>query len=342
MTRQTTLKDVAERAKVSFQTVSKVVNKNANVSPETEKRIWDAIDELNYHPNYTARSLRVQKTRTIGYSWRPSQPGRYNPILDNFLQGMFRNAERHGYYFLCFPFHEDAEKRLGNYRDLINSKRVDAFILSTVNYQDPCAEYLLEHEIPFYAFGRSAKPQDFPFIDVDGGLGLELAVNHLAELGHQHIGAIAWPEDSRVGNDRMEGYFRALREHSLPTQNNWIQRGEGDHETGYAAMEALLNLRPAERPSAVVCMNDEMAFGALAKLQERGLKPGKDMGVVGFDDVPAARLSKPSLTSLSQPADQIGSLIMERLITWLETDKQPDPAQELIPPHLVVRESTQP
>ena len=341
MPKQTTLKDVAKQANVSFQTVSKVLNKKARVSAETEKRIYDAIQELDYHPNFTARSLRVQRNRTIGYSWRPSQPGRYNPILDEFLQGMFQTAETYGYTFLCFPYSLDAQKRVANYKALIQTRRLDAFVLSTVNYEEPGIKFLVDNKIPFYAFGRAGKDQAFPYIDVDGGAGLQSAVDHLVEQGHQRIGALAWPPDSRVGNDRMEGYYKQIQKHNLIMDLKLVFRGEGTSEIGYAGMERLLELPADLRPTAVVTMNDEMAFGAIAKLRDVALTPGKDFGVVGFDDVPAARLSRPSLSSIHQPTDRIGKLILERLINWLETGEYPDPVAELINPELVIRDSSQ-
>ena len=341
MPKQTTLKDVAKQANVSFQTVSKVLNKKARVSSETEKRIFEAIQALDYHPNFTARSLRIQKTYTIGYSWRPSQPGRYNPILDEFLQGMFQTAENCGYNLLCFPYSLDPQKRVANYKELIRSRRVDAFVLSTVNYEEPGIRFLVDNQIPFYAFGRASKDQTFPYIDVDGGAGLQSAVDHLVKQGHHCIGALAWPSDSRVGNDRMEGYFTQIQKHNLPLEGNLVFRGEGTAATGYAGLEQLLGLPADVRPTAVVTMNDEMAFGAIAKLRDVDLVPGKDFGVVGFDDVPAARLARPSLSSIHQPADRIGKLVLERLINWLETEKYPEPATELINPELIIRESSQ-
>jgi len=340
MPKQTTLKDVAKQANVSFQTVSKVLNKKARVSPETEKRIFDAIEALDYHPNFTARSLRVQKTRTIGYSWRPSQPGRYNPILDEFLQGMFQTADTYGYNFLCFPYSLDAQKRVANYKKLVQTRRLDGFVLSTVNYEEPGIKFLVDNKIPFYAFGRAGNDHAFPYIDVDGSAGLKAAVDHLVEQGHQRIGALAWPPDSRVGNDRMEGYFAQIEHHKLLLDQRLVFRGEGTSAVGYAGMERLLDLPAEIRPTAVVTMNDELAFGAIAKLRDANILPGKEFGVVGFDDVPAASLSRPSLSSIHQPADKIGRLILERLINWLETGDYPSPASEILAPELIVRESS--
>jgi len=144
MPKRVTLKEVAARASVSYQTVSKVITNKVRVSEETEKRIWDAVRDLNYTPSYTARSLRSQRSKTIGYSWEPSPPDQTNPILDEFLQSMFRTAEKYGYYLLCFPHHSELRKQLATYIDLIDTGRVDAFVLSTINYNDPCVNCLIE------------------------------------------------------------------------------------------------------------------------------------------------------------------------------------------------------
>jgi len=340
MLKRVTLKEVAARASVSYQTVSKVINAKAQVSDKTEQRIWKAIEELGYTPSYAARSLRLKRSNTIGYSWEPSPPDQTNPILDEFLQSMFRTAEESGYYLLCFPYHSEVNEQLDIYRELIDTERVDAFVLSVINYNDPCVKYLLGRNFPFVAFGRLDEPVPFPYIDIDGGMGLRLAVEHLVANGHQKIAALAWPADSRVGNHRMEGYFSAMKAAGLNVQPDWIQRGDGKYEVGFEATLALLDLPESIRPTAIVAMNDLMAIGAMAALRQKGLRAGKDVAVTGFDDTPTARFTNPPLTSLSQPVSMVGQILMERLISYLETGVYPEPMGELIAPKLVVREST--
>ncbi len=212
MFKSVTLKDVAAKAGVSYQTVSKVINNKANVSPETEKRIWDAIADLRYTTNYSARSLRRRRSNTIGYTWEPAPPDQSNPILDTFLQSMFRAAEEKDYYLLCFPYHADDKNLLKVYRQLYDTGRVDGFVISRLNYKDPTVPYLLERNMPFVGFGRlDEADKSFPYVDVDGGEGVAQAIAHLVSLGHRKIAALAWPEDSRVGNNRMEGYYLQVR-----------------------------------------------------------------------------------------------------------------------------------
>lgn len=341
MFKSVTLKEVAAEAGVSYQTVSKVINNKANVSPETEKRIWQVIADLNYTPNYRGRSLRRQRSNTIGYTWEPSPPEQTNPILDSFLHSMFRAAEEKGYYMLCFPFHADDARMLQVYQQLYNTGRVDGFILSRLNYDESSVPYLLENKIPFVGFGRlDDHDQSFPYMDVDGGNGIAQAMDHLVSLGHRKIAALAWPENSRVGNNRLEGYFTGLATAGLRRNPNLIMRGEGTLEVGFETTSHLLNLPEEIRPTAIVCMNDMMAIGAMQAIRSVGLQPGRDIGVTGFDDSPIARYLNPPLTSISQPIPTIGENLMKRLIDYLETGTYQEPRCELIAPKLEIREST--
>ncbi len=188
-----TLKEVAISAGVSYQTVSKVLNKQIHVSKETEERIRQAVSNLGYRAHYTARSLRTQQAFAIGYSWPATPSGQVNPILDQFLQSMLVAAEKAGYYLLCFPYNPDANTHLATYGELFYTGRVDGFVISSVEYNDPRIQFLLQREIPLVSFGRSNPELEFPWIDVDGGHGIELAVNHMLELGHRRIAVLAWP-----------------------------------------------------------------------------------------------------------------------------------------------------
>jgi len=331
---------VANKAVVSYQTVSKVINNKATVSPETEERVMDAVRKLGYTPNHTAKSLRLRRTKTIGYSWEPSPPDQTNPILDEFLQSMFRTVEVYGYYLLCFPFHHEEQKQVETYRSLYEAGRVDGFILSRVNYGDPCVNSLLESEVPFMAFGRPADDSFFPYIDVDGALGIKKATEHLLNLGHTKIGVLAWPEDSRVGNNRMEGYFSAMNEAGIVVDDDWIKRGEGNYDTGNWLTANLLELQGEKTPTAIIAMNDLMAIGAMTAIRSKGFEPGRDVAVTGFDDTPTARFLNPPLTTLRQPVTEIGKNLMIRFIKYLETDRYIEPVCELVPPELVIREST--
>lgn len=339
MPRKVTLKDVAAKAGVSFQTVSKVLNKQAQVSKETEKLIIDAVEALNYRPNYVARSLRSQRTRMIGYSWSPSSPDQANPILDQFLQSMLVAAEQADYYLLCFPHHLEGDQ-IHFYRELIDTNRVDAFVVSGVEYNDPRIAFLLERRFPFVAFGHSNPDWNFPYVDVDGVYGMYQVGAHLTGLGHRRIAILAWPESSRVGQDRLNGLMAALNEAGISVSQAWLKRGEGTYQFGRDATSQLLDISEPLMPSAIVAFNDTMAVGAMHEIQARGLRVGIDVAVTGFDDAPMAQYLTPGLTSVHQPVWEVGQHCVRLLLDILANQDIKTPGA-LVPPLLKVRGSSQ-
>jgi DNA-binding LacI/PurR family transcriptional regulator len=335
-----TLKQVAARAGVSYQTVSKVLNRQIQVSKETEDRIWEAARTLGYRPSFVARSLRTQRTFTIGYSWPPSSPEQENIILDQFLQSMFLAAEERGYYLLCFPYHATVDKHLATYEELMETRRVDGFVLSNIEYNDPRVKLLLERNFPFIAFGRSNPDLVFPWIDVDGGLGIRQSMLHLLESGHRKIAALAWPVSSRVGNNRMEGYFSVLQDAGITPDDAWIKRGEGVFDFGYNATMELLDLPEDCRPTALIALNDMMALGAIQAANDRGLIVGSDFAVTGFDDAPMVQYTFPPLTTLRQPISEIGQRLISMLVEYINIGNMPENPTMLVAPKLIVRGST--
>lgn len=335
-----TLKVVAAHAGVSYQTVSKVLNRQVRVSQETEARIFQAAEALGYRPNHRARSLRAQRSWALGYSWAPAPPDQANPILDQFLQSMLQAAERAGYYLLSFPPGLDRERQLASYRELIDTARVDGFILSNVEYDDPRVRFLLDQDAPFVAFGRSNPDWDFPFVDVDGEAGLRMTTEHLLSKGHRRIAALAWPEGSRVGANRLAGYLAAMMDAGLHPGEEWIARGEGNFEFGRAAARRWFARPPDQRPTAIVALNDPMAIGAMHAAREFGLGPGVDVAITGFDDAPLVQYLSPPLTSLRQPIWQIGQKVIELLVGIVEGTPLEE-TQILMPPRLVARGSSE-
>lgn len=338
MSRRITLKDVAARAGVSYQTVSKVLHNQAQVSEETRERILQAIEELGYRPNVMARNLKARESRMIGYSWRPVPPDQFNPILDKFLQSMLEATARAGYHILPFPCPSD-HVQIDVYRELIYTNRVDGFVLSSTNLNDQRVAYLKEMDFPFVAFGRANPEWTFPYVDVDGAAGVGEAVRHLLDLGHRRIGLIGWPEDSLTGAFRLNGYLEAMAEAGIPPDPAWIIRTEHSATSGQWAAGQLLDLPPARRPTAIVVLSDVMAVGAMNEIQDRGLEVGRDVAVIGFDDVPLAQYLRPPLTTLRQPIWEIGQQVISMLIQLIQGE-EPAERQVLLPARLIVRASS--
>lgn len=340
MPTRVTIKDVAAKANVSYQTVSKVLNRQMQVSQETETRIWNAVQALGYIPDQRARNLRTQRSHMLGYSWAPSQPGQVNPILDSFLQSMMTAAEAVGYHILPFP-HPQVRGHVAAYRELIHAGRVDGFIISSVEYDDPRVEFLQAENVPFVAFGRAHGHDTFAFVDVDGAAGLRAATEHLVQNGHKKIFALAWPLGSRVGENRMQGYLEALQDARIKPHAHWIVRGEGNFDFGYQATRDWLDLSVDKRPTAIVALNDSMAIGAMRAIQERGLRVGADIAVTGFDDTPLVQYLTPPLTSIRQPISQVGQHVVSILVRLIENAPAAQ-TQILLPPRLIVRSSSLP
>jgi DNA-binding LacI/PurR family transcriptional regulator len=337
MASKVTLKQVATRAGVSYQTVSKVLNGKAQVADETRQRIMHAVQELGYRPNQIARNMRAKRSHMIGYSWVPTSPNQVNHILDQFLSSMVIEAEAAGYHLLPFPFRE-GEAQVDDYRELINTGRVDGFVISSVNYNDPRIAFLLEQKFPFVAFGRSNPDLDFPYVDIDGADGICQAVEYLISRNHNRIAAIAWPENSRVGNERLRGYFETMQAAGLDVRTHWIERGEGTFEFGRQAAVRLLRLPASERPTAIVALNDTQAIGALRAAHEQGLEVGRDIAIIGFDDAPMSQYLFHPLTTIRQPIHEAGRECVEILVDLMKGN-QPLKRKVLLRPELILRDS---
>jgi DNA-binding LacI/PurR family transcriptional regulator len=337
-----TIKDVARRAGVSIATVSYVLNNRASISETTRTSVLNAVAELGYRPSAVARGLRARESRTIGYSWHRVPADRWHPILDRFLYSMAEAAEAQGYHILTFTS-GPASKPWLPYEELMLTRRVDGFILSDTDRNDERVRYLVSRGFPFVAFGRACEVEDgewnFPYVDVDGEAGVRQAVEHLLALGHHRIGLIAWPDASLAGHFRHQGYIAALQAAAISLDPAWIVRAEHKESVGRQAMHTMLDLPSARRPTAVVALSDLMAIGAINAIYEAGLRPGRDVAVIGFDDIPTAQYFRPSLTTLRQPIAEVGDRVVSMLLHLIRGEELTE-RSVLLPPTLIVRESS--
>jgi DNA-binding LacI/PurR family transcriptional regulator len=339
MLKHVTLKDVAKRADVSYQTVSKVIRGEIQVSAEVRARIQKSIEELGYHPNAAAQNLRTQSSHLIGYSWENERRNHYSPVLEQFQNSIVECAEAFGYHILLLP--QSANRSLDSiYEELVHTRRVDGFILSSVEYNDPRVPIIQRLHVPVVSFGRlSHSDTPAPYVDVDGRAGMAAAVRHLIEQGHERIAILAWPESSRVGEDRLAGYRDAMEAAELSIDPRWIMRGRGEIDYGYTAAQKLLDLPEKRRPTAIVTVLDTIAIGVMQVVEACGMRVGQDIAVTGFDDMPMAHHLKPALTTVRQPVWEVGRAVVNVLTAFLKGE-QPGLQHILLPPELVVRESS--
>ncbi|GAA4616117.1 LacI family DNA-binding transcriptional regulator [Actinoallomurus liliacearum] len=327
-----TISDVAAAAGVSRQTVSNVLNRPARVAPDTATRVRRAIEELGYRPNRAAQNLRERASRCLGLKI-PAPIGVSN-FLDRFLYSLTAAAGAAGYHLLLFaPTAVDEE--LATYEDLIRTGTVDGFVLADVSARDRRLPWFAERSIPFVCFGRPWGQEDGPYtwVDVDGAYGIEQGVEHLIGRGHRRIAYLGWPEGTGFGDERRRGWLRAMGRHGLETDGLIGVCGEGV-AVAVAAAERML-ARP-EPPTAFVCGSDTHAVGArLAGGLDADGRPR--VGVVGFDDSPAASLISPRMSSIRQPLDEVARRVVSLLTARVQGSDSP-PEGVMLRPELVARE----
>ncbi len=334
--RRPTQSDVARLAGVSQTTVSQVLNNSTTITvpPETRQRILDAVEQLGYVPDHTARSLRTRRTSTIACAI----PDIANPFYPAFARGIQDVAEQYGYDLVLYNTDGMAEKERKALR-LVQQGRADGLIVVLFGLTAHGLFPLLETGVPIVRLESVLKasgplPLDNLYVDIMAAA--QVAVAYLIERGHTRIGLISGGE-TPPQTGRSKGYHAALAEAGLPFIPELVRSGDFRTEGGYAAMLALLGL--PEPPTAVFSANDLMAMGALAAARSLGRRVPYDVAVVGFDDIPAARLTNPTLTTVAQFPDRLGRRAAELLFERLEGGVTSPGRSEAMPFELIPRES---
>lgn len=307
-----TLADVAELAGVSRQTVSNAVNNPDLLREDTLARVQQAIDQLGYLPNRAARNLRTRASQLIGLCLPPAQEGTANALMDRFVHEIVEASRAADYHILLFT--ADPDEPYAGYDDLLRSTAVDAFVVPDTHLGDQVVSWLMARRARFVAFGRpwGDPGATHPWVDIDNAAGSEAATVHLIDRGHARIAWIGWRKDSLIGEDRRLGWARAMHGHNLPT-TGLASRVEDTVASGRMAADALLDETSSEGPTAFVCASDTLAMGVFHALDARGLRPGRDVAVVGFDDSQTAQTVPPGLSSVRQPLDQVAVELVKAL-----------------------------
>lgn len=326
-----TLEHVAERARVSRQTVSNVINSPDIVRPATRERVQQAIAELGYRPHIAARQLVTRRSHVLGYAVPPAGGGTRYPVASAFLHALTEAAQREGYRIMLFSAGTD-EDEIAEYSALLHGADLDGFVLANTHHGDPRTQWLAARGVPFVTFGRPwGNPNaSHHWVDVDGARGTRAAVEHLAGLGHERIAFVGWPEGSGVGDDRRHGWADALREQGRDEDeiHAWHTETQDSVE---AALEPIRELLVRENPTALVCVSDSVAVAALQVRAELGAS----LAVVGFDDAPVAEPL--GLSSLRQPLAEAAARCLDLVIR-----PRQEPHEVLLAPDLITRTSSVP
>jgi DNA-binding LacI/PurR family transcriptional regulator len=325
MVEKVTIATVARQAGVSRQTVSNVLNSPDLVREETRQRVRDAIGELGYRVSQAARQMRTGRSKLIAVRIEPARDGINGSVLDRFLHGLTDAAALAGYRVMLYTATGDAGE-IATYDDLLTRYDLDAFVLTSTHHGDPRTSWLAERRVPFVTFGRPwGAPDTHPWVDIDNAAGTAEATRHLLDTGHRRIGFLGWPEGSGVGDARRSGWAAALeRPGPSAAALDGIDSG---------AEAALGLLKATDPPTALVCASDSLALGAMRAARDLG----RDCAVVGFDDTAVAQAV--GLTSVSQPLPEAAARCMDLLAGVLDGDATALPAQVLLRPSLVLRQT---
>jgi len=309
----TTMADVAQATGVSIQTISAVIHDKPDISQATRERVRRAIEELDYHPNMLASSLRSQRTLTIGVLISSIT----NPYFPELVRGVEDLAHRHGYaVFLCNT-DGNPDKQLSYLRLLRRNKVAGLFAATGLFTPDErrIIEYMAAHGVPVVVREARVDYEKIVSLDVDDYRGEFVATTHLLDLGHRRIGIITGPSDSHVTAARLSGYRDALRHHDVALDPTLIVPGGFDAASGRIGAEQLMRL--SAPPTALVAANDLCAIGAISSVKRMGKRVPEDVAVVGYDNIEMAALYDPPLTTVAQPLYDIGACAMQTILDRL-------------------------
>ncbi|MFF1821612.1 LacI family DNA-binding transcriptional regulator [Kribbella sp. NPDC058245] len=310
-----TISDVAARAGVSTATVSRALNGKATVDPELAARVRQAATELGYQPNGPARNLRRQEAAVVALIISDVE----NPFFTAIARGVEDVAHQVGYSVVLCNSDENAEKE-SRYIDIAIQERVAGVILSPSGPATSVTK-LAARGTAFVAVDRPLPDHDSDVVLVDTRLAAAQATAHLIAQGYERIGCVTGPSGVRTADDRLAGYRDALKAARRRTTTRLVRRSE--YKSAGAHRAAIDLLSQPEPPDALLVANNAMAVGVLQALQELGRRPGRDVGVVAFDDAPWAELLDPPLTVVAQPAYEIGTEAARLLLARIADNTRP-------------------
>ncbi len=332
-----TIRDVAKKLNISITTVSRALDGYNDVAEETRQNIIRVASEMGYVPNRAARQLRRRRTDTIGYIL-PAMPPRFNePFYTEFIAGLGDEAALHNFDLLITTASpgEEAEKIV--YHRWVQGRKVDGLVLNRIRLTDWRIQFLHQSGIPFVTLECSLDMADYACIEVDSRAGFQALLSHLVGQGHRRIAYIGSDTDLKLQADRFAGYQDGLAAAGIAFDSTIVKGGNMTREGGQEASIELLSL--ANRPTAIVCVNDLTAIGALDAADKLGLSVGKSLAIAGFDGIEESAHTHPPLTTLTQPLYEIARRLVKMLIDQI-TGEPLEEQHVCIQPKLVVRAST--
>jgi LacI family transcriptional regulator len=327
------LQDIARSLDVSVVTVSKVLRNQGKISTATRKRVLRRAKQLNYQANWIARSLVMRRTFTVGLLL----PDFTHPFFAEVTKAVAQTVRPQGYHLILSYFEEDPELERTEADSLI-ARQVDGLIAATAQSRPDWFEGILKRKLPLVLIDRPIPGLPASFVGTDNETVGKLATSHLIALGCCRIAHLRGPGIG-IAAARLAGYRQALKKHNITVPSRYVLAACYVDHSGYTAMRKLLKSDPI--PDGVFCYNDPVAIGAMKAISEAGLRIPQDIAVVGAGNVQYSDVLAIPLTTVDQGAAQMGRQAAEFLMEQIGAKHKPRIRRVLIPPRLVVRQSTQ-
>lgn len=320
-----TIADLAAELGITKSTVSRALNGYPDISEATRERVRALAEANGYLASSAARNLKRGRRETIGVVLPVHSGTMSQPFLAEFFDAVSRTLHASGYDLLTATARSREDVLVAHDR-LIAARKVDGFILPRTEVRDARIALLREKGVPFVTHGRSAHQAHHAWFDIDNVAAFQSAVAHLSRLGHRRIGFVGGPESFNFTSQRLEGYRSGMHEAGLSVDEDLVVSGLLDAPSGLQNGHRLLGL--AAPPSAIICATDAVAVGVMRALRERGLRAGRDVAVIGYDDVPLAAFLDPPLTTFSQQIIKSGERVAGMLLELI-SGARPEDLQEL-------------
>ncbi|MFF2845660.1 LacI family DNA-binding transcriptional regulator [Streptomyces sp. NPDC058001] len=305
------IKDVAAAAGVSVATVSRALNGHPSVSPGARARVLAAVETLDYRPNTVARSLRTDRTRTLGLVISDV----LNPYFTELARSVEEEARARGYSVIFGNADERPAVQDHHVRTLLD-RRIDGLLMSPTDGGSPLTLEAARAGTPMVFVDRWIPGLDVPVVRADGRAAVRDLVAHLYGLGHRRLAVIAGPATTTTGSERVAAFRESLGAYGIALPDAYIGQGDFQAESGRRATEAFLSL--PEPPEVVFAADNLMALGALDAIRARGLRVPRDIGLAAFDDIPWFVHTDPPITAVAQPTAELGRAAVRAVTDRIE------------------------
>ncbi|MBN9299780.1 MAG: LacI family DNA-binding transcriptional regulator [Filimonas sp.] len=335
MGRFVTIKDIAKKLNISVSTVSRAMRDKYDVNQETREKVLAMASELNYRPNFNATGLVNQSTHNIAVIL----PFVTNYYFSTVITGIQEMAYQRNYNIILHITNDSPERKLSVINNLPVSS-LDGLLISISSDSNAYKHFqqLIDSGLPIVFFDRVPDTIRTSKVMQDDYNGAFEAVEHLIAQGYKKIAHIAGPEVLDFTQKRKQGFIDALKKYKLPVKKKWIVHSGFSQEDGQADVMKLLQQK--DPPDAIFAVNDRKAIGAIVTLKEKGIVVGKQVGVIGFTNDPVSAIVTPTLSTIAEPAFEIGKKSAELLLKHIGK-RNFIPEDVILPGKLIVRESTQ-